>query len=249
MRRLDTLSAGQDRLRLGSWRGDEAVALLGPTAGVTPTPAGLADALAVAARRGYRSVITPALTYLEQQPFLTAGFTVHERLHLLRHGLADVPPGRAPGVRLRRGRRGDRDTVLAVDGAAFDRFWRFDRTGLAAARAATPTHRYRVAAVGGRVVGYHVTGRAGHIGYLQRLAVHPDRHGRGIGTALVGDALAWCRRHGCSAVLVNTQEANQRALRLYEHLGFTPEPYGLAVLEHPLTPAPSGSEGMTGTAS
>jgi hypothetical protein len=31
-------------------------------------------------------------------------------------------------------------------------------------------------------------------------------------------------------VLVNTQEINTRALALYRHLGFVPEPSGLAVL-------------------
>ncbi|MCD9624464.1 GNAT family N-acetyltransferase [Rhabdothermincola salaria] len=240
MRRLDTLSTGSDRLRLGSWRGDDAVALLSPTAGVAPTPGGLAEALQRVVEQGYRTVITPALTHGEQQPFLRAGFTVHERLHLLRHPLDRIPPPRTPNARLRRGRRGDLDAVLAVDGAAFDSFWRFDRAGLADARSATPSHRFRVAGAHRRVVGYHVTGRAGRLGYLQRLAVDPAHQGGGLGTALVGDALAWCRRHGCRSVLVNTQETNQRALGLYQHLGFTPEPYGLAVLEHPLgrpTPA------------
>lgn len=234
MRRLDTLSTGVDRLRLGSWRGDRSVALLSPTPGVPPTRDGLTRALAELTDRGYRAVLTPALTHLEQQAFLNHGFTIHERLHLLRHGLFEVPSSRTPAARLRRGRRADIDPVLAVDAAAFDPFWRFDRDGLADARTATPTHRFRVAVVGGDVVGYHVTGRAGTLGYLQRLAVDPSVHGLGIGTALIGDALHWCRRHGCASVLVNTQEANRRALGLYEHLGFVPEPYGLAVLEHRL---------------
>jgi ribosomal-protein-alanine N-acetyltransferase len=128
--------------------------------------------------------------------------------------------------------------VLAVDGLAFDRFWRFDAAGLADARTATPQARFRVATIDGRLVGYHVTGRAGALGYLQRLAVHPDHHGRGIGTALVGDSLDWCRTKGCASVLVNTQEGNRRALSLYEHLGFRPEPSGLAVLELALDGGP-----------
>lgn len=235
MRRLDTLSAGPDRLRSGTWRGDPTLALLGPTAGIPPSQPGLARALDELGRQGYRSVLTPALTHVEQRPFLAHGFVVHERLHLLRHDLHHPPPAEAPPARLRRGRRTDVGAVLRVDGAAFDPFWRFDRAGLADARTATPTHRFRVAVERGRVVGYHVTGRAGSLGYLQRLAVHPDQHGAGIGTALVGDAIRWARRHGCVSMLVNTQEANQRALRLYLHLGFTAEPHGLAVLEFPLT--------------
>jgi ribosomal protein S18 acetylase RimI-like enzyme len=239
MRRLDTITGGADRLRVGSWRGDPAVALLSPMPGIAPTPPGIARAVEELRRRGYRSVLTPALAESEQPPFVATGFTVHERLHLLGHDLRRVPAPSAPGARLRRGRNRDIPRVLEVDGLAFDRFWRFDTTGLADARTATPHARFRVATIGSEVVGYHVTGRAGTLGYLQRLAVHPDRHGHGIGTALVGDSLDWCRQKGCRSVLVNTQEANQRALSLYEHLGFRTEPTGLAVLERRLDDGPA----------
>ncbi|MCU0311541.1 MAG: GNAT family N-acetyltransferase [Acidimicrobiales bacterium] len=243
MRRLDTLSANPDRLRMGPWRGDHTVALLSPVPGVTPTRSALNRSLDELTGQGYRAVLTPALTPLEQAPFLAHGFVVHERLHLLRHPLRALPISRHPRVRFRRGRERDVDAVLDVDRAAFDAFWRFDRGGLADARAATPTHRFRVAVDDRTVVGYHVTGRAGGLGYLQRLAVSPSHDGAGIGTGLVGDALGWCRRRGCTSVLVNTQEANGRALRLYEHLGFRPEPHGLAVLEHRLDPAAAESTG------
>ena len=99
------------------------------------------------------------------------GFTVHEHLHLLRHPLdrstpiATRPPDRhRASTRAGRdppGRRRDRDAVLEVDHLAFSPFWRFDRAGLDDARNATPVSRFRVAADGGTVVGYAVTGRAG----------------------------------------------------------------------------------------
>ena len=63
MRRLDTIAGGADRLRIGSWRGDPTVALVSPSPGATPSPTGLARALDELRRRGYRSVLTPALTY------------------------------------------------------------------------------------------------------------------------------------------------------------------------------------------
>ena len=53
----------------------------------------------------------------------------------------------------------------------------------------------RVADQGG-VVGYAITGRAGEIGYLQRLAVDPGHQHEGIGTALVADGLWWAARRG-----------------------------------------------------
>jgi GNAT superfamily N-acetyltransferase len=175
-------------------------------------------------------VLTPALTFPEQPVFLEYGFSVHERLHLLRHELFNLPSATAPQTHIRRGRSRDIETVLNLDGLAFDGFWRFDLNSFLDARHATPRSRFRVACVNNRVVGYHITGVARRLGYLQRLAVHPDFHGRGIGTALVGDALSWCRRRGCESVLVNTQEINERAHSLYRLLGFTDEPTGLAVL-------------------
>ncbi|MEJ5254600.1 MAG: GNAT family N-acetyltransferase [Acidimicrobiales bacterium] len=234
MGEVHVLHWGSGRLRVTPWRADPAIAQLTPSADQIPSPEAVGQCLEHLAREGYRCALTSALTHDEQRPFLEAGFTVYERLHLLRHDLRHVPPVKPPaGVRLRRGRRRDRDAVLAVDGAAFSPFWRFDQAGLDDARGATPTSRFRVADADG-VVGYAITGRAGSIGYLQRLAVRPDHQGLGVGTALTIDALNWSRRHGARSVLVNTQESNERALALYVHLGFVHEPHGLAVLEHPL---------------
>ena len=100
MRRLDTITGGPDRLRIGSWRGDPAIALLSPTPGLAPSPSGIERALDELRRRGYRSVLTPALTSPEQPPFVAAGFTVHERLHLLgprpaARALSPASPGSA----------------------------------------------------------------------------------------------------------------------------------------------------------
>ena len=231
MRRTDTITGHSDRMRIGPWRGDPAQALLSPTPGAPPSPGALHRAVVSIADAGYRAVLTPALTSPEQPVFLEYGFSVHERLHLLRHELFNLPSATAPHSHIRRGRSRDIEAVLNLDGLAFDSFWRFDLNGFLDARQATPRSRFRVACVNNRVVGYHITGAARRLGYLQRLAVHPNFHGHGIGTALVGDALSWCRRRGCDSVLVNTQEINERAHSLYRYLGFTDEPTGLAVLD------------------
>ncbi len=235
MRKLDIVQWGSDRLRVGTWRGDAAVAQIVPAPGQSPHIGTIDRCVDELAAHGYRSVLTSALTYGEQQPFLEAGFEVHERLHLLRHHLRGLPPAppRTAGVTVRRGRRRDRAGAIRVDSAAFSPFWRFDLRGLGDARAATPSARFRVVD-DGEIVGYAVTGRSGSIGYLQRLAVLPERQRHGIGRALVLDGLLWARRRGATSVLVNTQETNDTAVRLYERMGFTREPYGLAVLARPL---------------
>ena len=69
---------------------------------------------------------------------------------------------------------------------------------------------------------------------MQRLAVDPAAQGRGLGRALVIDALAWLTTKGAVEVLVNTQEVNARALRLYVDLGFEELAERLLVLGRPV---------------
>lgn len=232
------LPSPEARLRVTPWRGEPGTAHLAPARG-RPTARAVARAVADLARGGYALALTPALPRADQQPFLQAGFEVHERLHLLRRPLHDLPEVPAPAARLRRGRPADRPAVLAVDAAAFPTFWQLDEPALDDALAATPSSRLRVATgADDRLVGYAVTGRAGPRGYLQRLAVAPEHQGDGIGSALVIDGLRWLRRWGSKEVLVNTQEGNAAAVGLYERLGFHLQPDGLAVLRCAVHGAP-----------
>jgi ribosomal protein S18 acetylase RimI-like enzyme len=183
------------------------------------------------AARGYHRVVTGALSPLEQVGFLGAGFGVEERLHLLGIDLNRELPPIPSGYPLRRVRRGRRAEILAVDQAAFPSFWQFDSSGLADALRATPVVRFRAAVEpGGAVAGYAICGRAGRRGYVQRLAVDPNRQRAGTGRRLLLDGLTWMRRKGASRALVNTQVGNQAALTLYLQIGFEEEPVGLSVL-------------------
>ena len=159
---------------------------------------------------------------------MASGYVVKESLHLLARDLTDIP--KVPRSPLRRGRKRERTDILAVDRAAFGSFWQLDEAGLHDALHATPSARLRVATDSGSIVGYAVSGRAGGVGYLQRLAMHPDQQGRGWGYALVLDGLRWMGRRGARRALVNTQHENDRALGLYRRLGFVDQPQGLAVL-------------------
>lgn len=250
MKRSTVLHLGSDRLRAGPWRGDARTAFVAPLApGSSPDPTTVAFGLVRLREEGYTRVITSALSPIEQEGFLAAGFAVREHLHLLLHGLGSLtgprrangwtevtpsPGGRrtlpdAKSATLRRARRRDRQEVLRIDGEAFDSFWRFDDEGLHDALTATSVSRFRVALTD-RIVGYAVTGRSGDRGYLQRLAVEPLEQGRGVGKSLVLDALRWLRRRGTTSALVNTQESNVAAMSLYESLGFERQPDGLDVL-------------------
>jgi ribosomal protein S18 acetylase RimI-like enzyme len=233
-----------ERLRVVPWRGHHDIAQVTPVPnGPPPDAAAVSRCLRMLAERRVHEVVTGALAPAEQKAFLDAGFAVRERLHLLSRSLQHLPD--PPPIRTRRPRRSERAPILALDQRAFDEFWRLDGPGLNDALSATATARLRVVAgtpmpdaafpdLGGidrpRVDGYAVTGRSGARGYLQRLAVEPRLQGRGIAAALVIDGLRWLRRHGAERAVVNTQEGNEAALRLYYRLDFRPEPEGLAVL-------------------
>ncbi len=104
---------------------------------------------------------------------------------------------------------------------------------LAEVRTATPMHRARVVrGVGSLPIhGFLISGRAGRAGYIQRLAVHPDAQRRGIGSALLVDALMWLRRARTQQVFVNTHVENEAALLLYRAHGFRELPERLRVYE------------------
>ena len=225
------LEWGRERLRAGPWRGDPQIAYLNPVPGSPlPSPEFVRRCLRTLGNQGYRAVVTGALSPSEQASFRAAGFRPSEQLHLLSHDLKVMPVAHS-AVTLRRANRPDRPEVLAVDGRAFEPFWRLDEAGLDEALSATPHNRFRVATLAdGHIAGYAITGRAGRRGYIQRLAVEPEHQRAGIGAALVVDALRWLRRWRADRAMVNTQLQNDRALGLYERVGFRRESVGLAVL-------------------
>jgi ribosomal protein S18 acetylase RimI-like enzyme len=229
------LRIGGEEVRTGPWRGDRTVAFLAPTP-MQPSPSAecIRRCLAVLAERGFRRVVTGALSPFEQTGFLAAGFQVEEELHLLAHDLSALPPAPPAVVPFRRVRRRDRDGVLAVDHLAFPPFWQLDEPGLDDALAATPKVRFRLAEhhpeLRTGISGYAICGRAADRGYVQRLAVHPALHGRGLGRGLMVDGMRWMKRRGVRRAVVNTQIGNDTALELYQRLGFRLEPVGLSVL-------------------
>jgi ribosomal protein S18 acetylase RimI-like enzyme len=76
-----------------------------------------------------------------------------------------------------------------------------------------------------------ITGRNGSAGFIQRLAVDPAYEGQGVATSLLQDGLGWLTRRRVTDILVNTHLDNERALTLYQRLGFEQLPENLRVME------------------
>jgi ribosomal protein S18 acetylase RimI-like enzyme len=239
MTRLDTITWGAEKFRVGTWHVDERVAYV--TVGnrtFRPSASGVGALVDRLRDQGFGGVVTSALRPQDVAGFVASGFSERERLVVLRRRVLPLPHfDPVAADRLRRRHGDDVARVLTVDHAAFEPAWRLDAQGVRDALGATPRSRLRLATAAGRsddVVGYSIFGRAGRSGYLQRLAVHPADQGRGLGRALVADGLAWLARRHVDEVLVNTQESNHRAIGLYRSLGFESDRSELIVLERGL---------------
>ncbi len=169
------------------------------------------------ASRGYSTIRTSALAAQAAAAVEVVGFQSVQDLALLQHDLMlrlDRP--RAPLARLTEHHH---TRASEVDRAAFGDGWFLDPAAIDEVRRATPHHRARTAG-GDAFAGYAVSGRDAGIGFLQRLAVHPDHQRRGLARALVLDSLRWMSRWRVERVLVNTPVNNEPALLLYESTGF-----------------------------
>jgi ribosomal protein S18 acetylase RimI-like enzyme len=177
-----------------------------------------------AERAGLRTIRTGALFADAAARFAEAGFVVIDTLALLRIDLTAPARHRDPARTspLRARHHGE---AALVDREAFGDPWGNDADDLAEIRRATPIHRARARFVDGpasrrQLAGFAITGAAAGHGYLQRLAVAPRHQGEGHGRALVVDSLAWMRSRRLGHGLVNTAVDNERALTLYESVGF-----------------------------
>ncbi|MGI9621862.1 MAG: GNAT family N-acetyltransferase [Acidimicrobiales bacterium] len=225
---MKNLTVGRGRtVRVGTWRGKSEIAIVATFVDQPLNTSAVRAIIERLRKRGFERVITAALTASEQTAFLDCGFSRMRDLALLKRRL-DTPPPRAE-MRLRRWRRRRYDDILRVDSAAFDEFWRFDHTALREAMHATPHRLLRVDSTVAPT-GYALSGVSRDKGYLQRLAVEPAGAGRGLGSALLLDALRWMRWRGAEEAFVNTQHDNDRALALYQRHGFDTEQSGLAIL-------------------
>ena len=79
---------------------------------------------------------------------------------------------------------------------------------------------FLVGHIGGRIVATVMAGYEGHRGWLNYLAVAPDRRGRGLGRQMVAEAEQRLRRLGCPKINLQVRRSNTGVMAFYRKIGF-----------------------------
>ena len=149
---------------------------------------------------------------------LVRGFALHRLLYAYDKYDYNVPAIGNPAVLLRPAEKRDIPALLTIEEACFEDFWRYDALSFEDIAA---THPYFVVAeLNGNIVGYQFNALEDEAGYLVRIAVHPSVSGQGVGVRLMSEAIAFFQKEHILRIMLNTQDDNLRAHRLYEWFGF-----------------------------
>ncbi len=129
----------------------------------------------------------------------------------------------------------DAEPLAEMEKLCFEDLWRHDARAF---REAARLYPYFVVAEDEQgLVGYQFNVVDMKIGYLVRIATHPRAWGAGVGARLMAEAVHYFQRENVWKIVLNTEETNTRAHRLYEWFGFyLTRPRGFA-LGLPLMPA------------
>ncbi len=65
--------------------------------------------------------------------------------------------------------------------------------------------------------------RTSHIAYLGGLAIDPEQSGKGLGQEMLHEILMFCKEKGILRLELSTATHNEKAIRLYEKVGFERE--------------------------
>jgi ribosomal-protein-alanine N-acetyltransferase len=177
-----------------------------------------------------------------REPLEELGFSLISMLRSYDKSDFSVPSEGNQSIVVRPFEPADAEPLAELERLCFDDLWRHDARAF---REAARLYPYFVVAEDQQgIVGYQFNIVDMKIGYLVRIATHPRAWGAGVGARLMAEAVRYFQREGAWKIVLNTEEKNTRAHRLYEWFGFyLTRPRGFA-LGLPLT-APGASSAQT----
>jgi GNAT superfamily N-acetyltransferase len=138
--------------------------------------------------------------------------------------MAGVTSPRRPLCSFRAASPADVDAITALVAAAYQHYVPrigFEPRPMQADYAeVVRTRSVTLAEVGSELVGVLVVLERPEEFLVENVAVHPDHHGQGIGSALLTRAESWAREAGHAEVRLYTHEKMTENRRLYEHRGY-----------------------------
>ena len=115
----------------------------------------------------------------------------------------------------------DEEAVVALWGACgLLRPWNDPHKDIARKRQVQP-ELFLVAVLDGQVVGTVMAGYEGHRGWVNYLAVSPDRRHEGWGRALMAEAERLLLAMGCPKINLQVREGNDEVLAFYRRCGYS----------------------------
>lgn len=125
----------------------------------------------------------------------------------------------------------DFPALAAIEEVAFEPIWRHSADGLLLAWRQSLV--FDVAVLDGRLVGFQFCTRTHNGAHLARMTVHPEAQGRGIGAALLAEAIELFRAKNLKRISLNTQRDNVASQKLYRRFGFVESGQSYAVWSRP----------------
>jgi ribosomal protein S18 acetylase RimI-like enzyme len=149
---------------------------------------------------------------------IDSGFSKMNSVVFLEWHPQAVPEEASPASILRPLRSADIRPVIELDNQAFDPLWQYSEASVL--KALSHSSLALVAELQEQIAGYMLVSSSALGAHIARLAVSARWQGRGIGGALVRQAMRFTNEKGFSQLTVNTQSDNLRSRRLYHRLGF-----------------------------
>lgn len=83
-----------------------------------------------------------------------------------------------------------------------------------------PTSVFFTALENDEVIGYIGMSTVNDEGYIFNVAVTGSQRKKGIGSALIGEIVTYCKKNNFAFVTLEVRQSNQKAISLYSHFGF-----------------------------